>query len=320
MRIVFMGTPAFACPALAALHSAGYSIPLVVTGTDKRGRRGGALTPTAVKAKAVELGLPVYTPSSLKTDDVYESIKDAAPDLIVVIAFKILPQRLFTLPRFGSINVHGSLLPKYRGAAPINWAIINGEKETGLTSFFLKPTVDTGDIIHRKLIMIDENETFGELYNRMSELSAPFVLETVKMIESGNVIAMPQVEAQATAAPKIHPQDTIINFNKFTVQVHNFVRGLSPYPGAVTTFRDKRIKVLRTALSSVVKKPNQTPGEIVVEQDNLFVVCIDGLLQIDSLLPEGKKEISAKEFIHGYIPDTREARFGQSMKGGERED
>ncbi len=312
MRIVFMGTPAFACPALRALHSAGHSIPLVVTGADKRARRGGALTPTAVKAEAVNLGLPVYTPASLKDEEVYEKLKQASPDLIVVIAFKILPQRLFTLPKHGSINVHGSLLPKYRGAAPINWAIINGEKETGLTSFFLKPTVDTGDIIHRKLVMIEENETFGELYNRMSELSAPFVLETVKMIESGNVISMPQVEAQATAAPKIFPKDTIIDFKQFTVRVHNFVRGLSPYPGASTMFRDKRIKLVRTELSGVAKRPNQTPGEIIIEHDNLFVVCIDGLLKVTSLLPEGKKEMSAQEFIHGYLPNAKNASFGQS--------
>lgn len=311
MRIVFMGTPAFACPALRSLHEAGHVIPLVVTGADKRAKRGGATEPTAVKAEAVRLGLPVFTPASLKDDEVYERLRETAPDLIVVIAFKILPKRLFELPKLGSINVHGSLLPKYRGAAPINWAIINGEKETGLTSFYLKSSVDTGDIIRQQSVMIEENETFGELYDRMSRIAAPFLVETVRMIESGNVIAMPQSDVQATAAPKILPKDTTIEFTKLTSSAHNFVRGLSPYPGAVTSFRGKRIKLLRTGLSRSAKRPDQQPGEIVVTGDALSVVCSDGLLNLVTLLPEGKKEMSAEEFIHGYQPRPDE-RFGQS--------
>ena len=214
MKILFMGTPDFAVPALKALIASNHELVAVVTGVDKKSGRGKTLKPTPVAEAAASYNIPTIKAASLKSSDLHERLQQLQADLFVVIAFRILPKDLFTLPRLGSINIHGSLLPKYRGAAPINWALINGETETGLSAFFLKQQVDTGDVINQHKITIDKHENFDQLYLRLSELAAPFLLETLTMIEQNKITPLPQNDNLASQAPKLTPFDGFIDFGK----------------------------------------------------------------------------------------------------------
>jgi methionyl-tRNA formyltransferase len=291
-----MGTPEFAVPSLQKIHS-DYEIVSVVTVPDKNQGRGLKLQFSAVKKFTLENNLPVLQPENLKDEAFISEIKKLNPDLIVVIAFRILPKEVFTIPKLGTFNLHASLLPKYRGAAPINWALINGEKETGVTTFFLQEKVDTGNIIIQKKINIDDEDNAGTLHDKLSALGTEVVIDTIKMIEEGNINPLKQDETLVTKAPKIFKEDCVINWNTPVTHLHNFIRGLSPFPVAFTHLDNKIVKIYKSKLSELPVQ--NSPGDIIIRNKELFVATKDYMLQILELQVEGKKRISAKDFIIG---------------------
>lgn len=303
MRIVFMGTPEFAVPSLEILLQHGYEIPAVVTAADKPGGRSG-IQESAVKKFAAAHGLRVLQPEKLKNPDFLEALRALRADLQVVVAFRMLPEVVWNMPPLGTLNLHGSLLPKYRGAAPINWAIINGETETGVTTFLLRHEIDTGDILFQEKLPIGENDTAGEVHDRMMLLGAQVVLRTVQAIERGAARPMPQSDAEATHAPKIFTETCRIDFAQPTARVHNFIRGLSPYPGAWTTLDGKTLKILR-ALKAASGGDTLPPGQFVSDGKNfLKVSTLDGYIEVVELQMEGKRKMDAKNFLNGYKTNT----------------
>jgi methionyl-tRNA formyltransferase len=296
MRIVFMGSPDFGIPSFKAILESGYEVPAVVTVPDKQKGRGLKVRQSDVKKFALENNIEVLQPESLKDESFIESLKSLNPDLFIIIAFRILPPEIFKIPRLGSINLHASLLPKYRGAAPINWAIIKGEAVSGITTFFLDDKVDTGNIILQKEIPIDINDTFGDVYYRMSEAGSPLLLETVEKIKEGNIELLNQDNSQATKAPKIFRKDCVIKWNDNAVNIHNFIRGLSPVPAAYTTHNGKMYKILKSTLT---EQKSSVAGKLIVEGKRLFVNTYDFDVEILQLQPEGKKPMSAADFLNG---------------------
>jgi methionyl-tRNA formyltransferase len=305
MKIVFMGTPEFARLPLEHLYRcANHDIAAVVTGRDKPSGRGRKVVPTAVKAAAEKLGLPVMTPAKLKDESFLDEIRSIETDIFVVVAFRILPEVLFTIPEFGAINLHGSLLPKYRGAAPINWALINGETETGLTTFQLKKKVDTGDMLYQKKIAIRPDETFDELYARMSEMAGPVLEKTLDLIESGKAKPIPQDNSLASPAPKLSPFDAQIDWGFPAGNVINFVRGMSSIPGAFTTFRGRRMKVLKASECTLPVKKECRPGSVIEDKQKLLISVADGAVEIIQVQPEGKGKMTGEQFLRGYRPNS----------------
>ncbi len=298
-----MGTPEFAVPSLQAIVRAGYEIATVVTNQDERQGRGLKIFAPPVKTAAIELGLPVLQVSSLKNAEIVSRLKSIAPDIMVVVAFRILPKEIFTIPRLGTFNLHGSLLPKYRGAAPISWAIINGEHETGVTTFFLDEEVDTGKIILQRRTQIGENETAGEVAQRLSSLGADVVVETIKLIQQGNVRIIEQDSLISSKAPKIRKEDCLIDWSKPAADVHNFIRGFSPEPGAYTFLNEKMLKIVRTYLTNY--RSNLDAGTINIDSGKFFVSCADGFIEILELQLEGKKKLSTADFLRGARIDSR---------------
>lgn len=302
-----MGTPEFARRPLEYLHrNSRHKIAAVVTGPAKQAGRGRKLQPTPVNESAMALGLPVLAPESLKDDSFAAELAKFDADIFVVVAFRILPQKIFEMPRHGSINLHGSLLPKYRGAAPIQWALINGETETGLTAFFLKKQVDTGSVIYQEKIAIEPDETFDELYRHMSELAGPVINRTLDLIESGNYCLIEQDNAAATAAPKIMPDDGLIDWNQDAQRIVNLIRGLSTTPGAFTFFRGRKIKVFRAICAENVLSPLSEPGQIIPDKRRLLVTASDGIVEIRELLVEGKSKMTGEAFLRGYQPSSKD--------------
>lgn len=299
--VVFFGTPEFASHTLEHLIQHDVNIVAVVTTPDKPQGRGLGVRSSAVKETALRHGLPVLTPARLKDPGLVEELRRFSADIFCVVAYKILPREVFTLPRLGSFNVHASLLPKYRGAAPINWAIINGETQTGITTFLLEDKVDTGQMLLQESIAIGPDETAGELHDRLMDLGARLALRTVHGLGEGTLQPKPQVDQQATPAPKIFPQDCVIDFDRPAEQVHNFVRGLSPYPGATTTMvSGVRLKILRTRLSMDESVP-LAPGHYQISNDgsHLYVGTTNAPVEILELQREGKRVMSAQEFLRG---------------------
>ncbi len=300
LRIVFMGTPDFAVPSLDILIRNGYEVVGVITATDKFGGRGKKqLIQSAVKKYAVEAGIPVLQPRNLKDTAFIEALKRLQANLQVVVAFRMLPEVVWSMPELGTFNLHGSLLPKYRGAAPINWAVINGERETGVTTFFLQHAIDTGDIIFQEKMPIGPNETAGEVHDRMMILGANVVLKTVKAIEQGTVRLQKQDDTAATKAPKIFHETCEIDFDQPAQNVHNFIRGLSPYPAAWTTLDGQTLKILRTTIAG--DRPELPPGAFLTDGKKILKVCAaDKLLQIHELQLAGKKRMETAAFLNGY--------------------
>jgi methionyl-tRNA formyltransferase len=297
MRIVFMGTPEFAVPSLTKLVEAGYRPEAVVTGPDRPRGRGQEVTPTPVKTAAQEAGIDtVLQPEDVKSDAFAQDVADLSPDVIVVVAFKILPPKVFEAASQGAFNLHGSLLPQYRGAAPINWAIMNGETETGVTTFFLRAKVDTGNIILQRRMSIGPNETAGEVHDRMKVLGAEAVLETVRRIDRGTVETQPQDDSKATPAPKIHTEDCRIPWSRPSEDVHNHIRGLSPYPGAWTRHEGTRLKIYRSRRT----EGRGTPGTVLQADDRLVVACGTGAVEIVTVQQPGKRRLHASDFLNGY--------------------
>jgi len=298
MKIVFMGTPDFSLPSLKKLLESRNKILAVVTQPDKERGRGKKVSFTPVKQFSVEKNIPVYQPEKLKRNQEFiEQMKALQPDLFVVVAFRILPIEVFDIPKFGSFNLHGSYLPKYRGAAPIQWALINGETETGLTTFKLAEKVDTGNIYLQTRLDIFPDDNFESLHNKMSELGAKLVLDTVNLIESGNYELKQQDDSLASPAPKITKETSLIDWNLPAFKVHNLVRGLSPIPCAHFIYKEKNIKVYR---SEVVERNDLEKGEFAQSKTELLISCGENALRILELQQEGKKRMGIEEFLRGF--------------------
>ncbi len=298
--IIFMGTPEFSVPALEAIHS-NYGVAAVVTVPDKPSGRGKKLTPPAVKIKALELGLPVLQPEKLKDAEFVDSLKAYNPDIIVVIAFRILPEEVYTLARVGSFNIHASLLPRYRGAAPINRAIIMGDDKSGLTSFLLKKEVDTGDILLQKEIPITPGMTAGDLHDAMMPMAAGLSIETIELLLSGNCTPLPQDASLASPAPKIFPEQCRIDWHIPAFDLRNIIHGMSPIPGAWTLWDGKRLKIYRAEISG----KSGSPGAFEINDGWFTVHTGDGSISILELQAEGKKAMKTKDFLAGYRGETK---------------
>lgn len=298
MKIVFMGTPDFSLPSLKILIESNHKILAVVTQPDKERGRGQKVSFTPVKQFVIDHHIPVYQPETLKGNSEFvDQMKALMPDLFVVVAFRILPKEVFEIPKFGSFNLHGSYLPKYRGAAPIQWALINGETETGLTTFKLAEKVDTGNIYLQQKLEIYPKDNFETLHDRMSELGAKLVLDTVNLIESGNYELQPQNDSLASPAPKITKEICLIDWNKSAKEIHNLVRGLSPYPAAFFLFKDKVIKVYKT---EVIRETNLAPFQFHQTKTELSIGCGKDALRILEIQLEGKKRMGIEEFLRGF--------------------
>jgi methionyl-tRNA formyltransferase len=298
MNIVFMGTPDFSIPSLKILLESKHKILAVVTQPDKERGRGQKVTFTAVKQFAVELNIPVYQPEKLKGNEEFiNQMKSLQPELFVVVAFRILPKEIFEIPKYGSFNLHGSYLPAYRGAAPIQWALINGETETGLTTFKLAEKVDTGNIYLQEKLPIFPDDNFEILHDRMSELGAKMVLDTVNLIESGNYELKPQDDSLASPAPKITKDICQIDWNRSAEEIHNLVRGLSPHPAAYFVYNDKLMKVYKT---EVVTGLGLQPFQFHQTKIELIIGCGKDAVRILEIQQEGKKRMLVEEFLRGF--------------------
>lgn len=301
INIVFMGTPEFSVPSLERINEE-FGVRAVVTVPDKPQGRGQKLQPSPVKLKAIELKIPVLQPESLKDENFIKELQSYEPDIIVVIAFKILPAAVYKSAKIASFNVHASLLPKYRGAAPINWAIINGEKITGLTTFILQDKVDTGDMLLQRKINIPENATAGDLYNLMMPLAADLAVETCQLLISGNYTPIKQDDSLASPAPKIFPEQCKIDWNQDAKKLKNFIHGVSPDPGAWTIFDGKRLKILRCIASEM---KNDEAGTFAIVENKFLINCSSGSINIIELQIEGKKVMNIKDFLNGYRGDKQ---------------
>lgn len=306
LKIVFFGTPEFAVESLKKLTDYGFDVSAVVTMPDKIARRGHKLQHSDVKKFALSRGLRVLQPENLKSAGFIDTLKEINADLFIVIAFRMLPEAVWGMPRLGTFNLHASLLPKYRGAAPINRAIMNGEKETGITTFFLKHEIDTGDMIEQSRIKITDGDNAGTIHDRLMTLGADMVLHTVESILDGTLRTSPQPEGDFIGAPKIFREDCAIDWNRSAVDIHNQVRGLSPYPAAFTEIEEtsgRRLtaKIFTTALAGPVPE-GMAPGDVMTEGRSLKVAAGEGLVEILELLPAGKKRMEASAFLLGYHP------------------
>ena len=310
LKIIFLGTPEFAVESLDKIVENGYNVVAVVTMPDKPAGRGHNLLQSPVKQYAVSKNIPVLQPVNLKDEDFVEQLRSYGADLFVVIAFRMLPEVVWQMPRLGTFNLHGSLLPDYRGAAPINWPIINGDTKTGVTTFFLKHEIDTGDVIDRMSVEINPEDNLGDVHDRLMSLGADLTLKTLGKILDGTLETKPQSafadECQSPRpAPKIFKETCHVDWNRSVVDVHNLVRGLSPYPAAWSVIEDdgpltgRQVKIFETQIDSS-SSTNLIPGRmIVIGKDKIAVDCSDGRLLIKKLQLQGKKAMPADEFLRG---------------------
>jgi methionyl-tRNA formyltransferase len=297
MRIVFMGSPNFAIPSLEKLHRSSHEIVSVVSNVDKRRGRRSKPTPTPVKKKALELNLPVIEVEELDDSSFYDKLQALKADLFVVVAFRILPPKILELPSKGAVNLHASLLPKYRGAAPIHWAIINGEEKTGCTIFFLDEKVDTGKIIKQSEAKIGPNETTGELYKRLKKMGSTLLVDAVNEIEKDSYQVRLQNHDKATPAPKLFTDDCKIDFNNPAPEVHNKIRGLSPFPTAWAKLDGLKFNMYRSEIGPDIEL---APGKLKMVDDDLLVGCESGTLRLEEVQLQGKRRMSGKDFMNGY--------------------
>lgn len=296
MRIVFMGTPDFAAAILERLISTGRNVVGVFSQPDKPVGRKQIIEPTPVKKLASEHGIPVFQPAKMKDGTALEMMKSLSPDIAVVAAYgRILPKELLDVPPLGCVNVHGSLLPKYRGAAPIQWSVINGDKITGVTTMYMAEGMDTGDMILKLETEIGENETAGELFDRMAALGADSIEKTLELFDNGAAPRTPQNEAEATMAPMLKKEMGELDFGKSAEEIHNLVRGLCPWPVAFTYVDSKSVKIYK---ADRVEGYSGEPGELLDEK-RFIVGCGDGAVELSIVQPEGKKQMSGGDFIRG---------------------
>ncbi len=307
LRIVFMGTPEFAAYHLKTLHDSGAHIVAAITAPDKPAGRGQKLKPSAVKEMALELGIPVLQPEKLKNPDFLEELKSYRPDLQIVVAFRMLPEAVWALPPKGTFNMHASLLPQYRGAAPINWAVINGEKETGVTTFFLNHDIDTGNIIMQEKVAIGPDDNAGDVHDRLMETGASLVVKTVKAIEANAVQEMPQNtldNSRLKPAPKIFKENCRLDWDQSAASVNNKIRGLSPYPCAWTELMEPgKEPVSLKIYSTTLKEEDSSLQPGAIHCDNKMVIKVgtrDHSLLINELQLAGKKRMKTEDFLRGY--------------------
>lgn len=302
LRIIFMGTPEFAVPSLEILVQNKFNVVAVITAPDKPQGRGQKLTPSPVKECALKHRVPVLQPTNLKSPEFLEELKSFNANLQIVVAFRMLPEVVWAMPQLGTFNLHGSLLPHYRGAAPINWAIINGEKETGVTTFFLKHEIDTGSIIFQEKETIKEDDDVGSVYERLMHKGAALVLKTVQAIEHGDYPSVPQTTAaEIKHAPKIFKETCQINWDQPREQVRNFVRGLCPYPAAWTVLNGKVVKIFKCHQVTVDSQQSTVDcGQYTTDNKTyLHIKALDGWISIEEFQPEGKKRLNVQEFFRG---------------------
>lgn len=298
MQIVFMGTPDFAVPSLEKLHKSSHNIVSVVSNVDKRRGRRAKPTPTPVKAKGLELDVPIIEVENLSDDIFHDQLKELEADLFVVVAFRILPSKILALPAKGSVNLHASLLPKYRGAAPIHWAVMNGEEKTGCTVFFLNEKVDAGKIIKQQETPIGPNETTGDVYDRLKNMGGDLMVEAVEEIALNTYVEQKQDHHKATPAPKLFTEDCKVDFNQSAQQVHNKIRGLSPYPTAWAELDDLKFNMYR---SETGPGKDLAPGELYLTSGNeLLAGCKEGTVILKEVQLEGKRRMSGFDFMNGY--------------------
>jgi methionyl-tRNA formyltransferase len=311
LRVLFFGTPEFAVPSLERLIQSSHAVVGVVTSRDKPRGRGLKLLPVPVKAAALKFGLPVLEPPNMKAESFLEQVKALSPDVLVVVAFRILPRVLFAIPRYGAINVHPSLLPKYRGPAPIHWTLIQGEKVTGVTTFQIGEQVDAGNLLLQREMSISEDDDFGSLHDRLAVLGAELLLETLDGLENGSLTGKPQDNSGATPAPKVQPEDAAIDWRQSAVEIRNRVRAFSPFPGAWTFLERRTFKIYRCDEAPVsedavknVQCPTQcpTPGLVdEISKDGFPMVGTgDRWLILRVVQMEGKKRMPADAFVRGF--------------------
>lgn len=302
MALIFFGTPQFAVPSLKALIDEKEDIALVVTQPDRVKGRGHRVSPPPVKDLALSYGLKVLQPDKIRNEDFYNELRSIVPEFIIVVAYgKILPEEILNMPKFGCINVHASLLPKYRGAAPIQWALINGEKVTGVTTMLMDKGLDTGDILLRSELEIKADDNSETLFKKLSELGAKTLIDTIKGMREGKIKPVPQ-KGQASYAPPLKKEDGKIDWNRSADELFNFVRGMYPWPSAFCYFNDERIKIIKARAQKTEDRKQKTgmPGRIFkASNGQLIVETGNGLLSIEELQPEGKKVMSAKAFLAG---------------------
>ncbi len=302
MKIIFMGTPEFAVPSLEMLINEGYEVIAVVTQPDKPKGRGNKLAAPPVKGFALEHGITVLQPAKIKTPEFVGQIRELGPDLLVTAAYgKIISKEMLDVPTLGCINVHGSLLPAYRGAAPIQWSIINGEKVTGITTMFTDVGLDTGDMLLKKEIEISSDMTAGELHDAMAVLGAQVLKETLSELKKGTLVRKPQDDSLSSYAPIITKEVGLMDWNKTAQQVHDLVRGTSPWPGAYTFLNESKMRVWKTCVSTLENKHSHLPGEIVKVDDNgLLVKCSDGYIVISELQFDSSKRMKVSDYLRGH--------------------
>ncbi len=299
MRIVFMGTPDFAVATLDALVKADCQVVAVITAPDKPAGRGRKIQQSAVKKYAVAHQIPTLQPTNLKDPNFVEELKVYKADLQIVVAFRMLPKVVWQMPKYGTFNLHASLLPEYRGAAPINWAIINGETKTGVTTFFIDEKIDTGTIILQEETEISPTETVGELHDKLMEIGSKLVVKTVEDIASGNVKTTKQPEKDLKPAPKLFPETCKIDWEHPLDDIYNLIRGLNPYPAAWTYIKGStKLKLFDVAKHNV--EHQRSIGTIFSENKQIFIAVKDGLLEVKSLQMAGKRRMDAKSFLNGY--------------------
>ncbi len=314
LTIVFMGNPDFSVPSLQRLHESRHKVAAVVTGSDKRRGRGGRRSPSQVKSAASALSLRVIEADNMRSAELHKELKALEPDLLVVVAYKLLPPEVLAIPKIGSLNLHASLLPKYRGAAPIHWALINGETETGCTVFLLDEGMDTGKILGQVKTPVGLLETTGDLYDRLKVTGAALLVRTVDQLADNTATTHIQEDTRATRAPKIQPDTARIDFNRPAIEVHNFIRGMSPFPGAWTKYDDSKLKIYRSEpVSEEVLPPEGAlkqegalkpksalkPGEAQIIDGKAHAGCGDGTVVLAEVQPEGRKRMSGSDFLNG---------------------
>ncbi len=321
MKVVFMGTPDFAVPALQILLDRRYSLQAVVTQPDRPKGRGRSTAPPPVKILAEEYGLLVLQPESVRQKAVIEILRSLAPDVILVVAYgQILPESILNIPALGCINIHASLLPKYRGAAPIHWAIIRGESETGITTMFMDSGMDTGDILLKRALPIGPYDTTGSLHNSLSHMGAEVLIETLKQLEAGTLNRLPQNEELATYAPMLKKEDGLIDWREPATTLHRKIRGLFPWPGAYTYFQGKMLKLLEVVPGekTLAEIGDFRPGEVLDgdSADGPVIACGEGCLRIVQIQPQNKKAMKCSDFCRGYHLITG-ARLGNEERKSE---
>lgn len=299
MRVLFMGTPDFAVPSLRALAKA-HEVVGVVSQPDKQKGRGMQVRPTAVKSAALELGLPVFQPETLKNEAFLPELNELSPDVIVVVAYgKILPAYILDTPKFGCVNVHGSLLPAYRGAAPMQRAIIDGCAETGITTMQMAQGLDTGDMLEKAVLPISPEDNFEVIHDRLAALGAKLICSTLAKLEAGEIVPEKQDDSLATYAAKIEKADCLLDFTQSAELLHNRIRGLSPIPLAFTKLNGKLLKVVSARVSELPRPESSACGEVIALDGSIAVACGSGVLELLSVLPEGKSRMPSAAFING---------------------